>query len=142
MNGNSFGSLIDSAFCPFLSELGFTFQSAHLSGRYYRATFVESRYTLIVTFEPGDEEVIVMLLTNGDDSLKAIDDSAKTPRLGDLNARYMSETTVRARTENDVYFGQFERTDQAEKKLLKCAKDLRLVLPLHLGKSVGSDVSI
>ena len=76
MNGNSFGSLIESAFRPFLSELGFTFQSAHLGGRYYRATFIESRYTLIVTFEPGDEEVIVMLLTNGDDSLKAIDDSA------------------------------------------------------------------
>lgn len=142
MNRNSFSSLIDSAFCPFLSELGFTFQSAHLSGRYYRATFVESRYTLIVTFEPGDEEVIVMLLTNGDDSLKAIDDSAKTPRLGDLNARYMSETTASARTENDAYFGQFERADPAEKILLESAKNLRLVLPLHLGKSVSREASI
>jgi hypothetical protein len=137
MNGNYFSSLIDSAFRPFLSDLGFTFQSTHLSGRYYRATFVEPQHTLVVTFEPGDEEVVVMLLTNGDDSLKAIDDSAITPRLGDLNARYMSETTARARKENNAYFGQFEQTDPAEKMLLKCAKDLRLVLLLHLGKILG-----
>jgi hypothetical protein len=142
MNGNSFSSLIDSTFRPFLSDLGFVFQSVQLSGRYYRATFVEHQHTLIVTFEPGDEEVVVMLLTNGDDSLKAIDDPARTPRLGDLSARYMSATTPLARTENRAYFSQFEQTDPAEKMLLKCAKDLRLVLPLHLGKALGREASV
>jgi hypothetical protein len=132
MNGVIFTNLMESAFRPFLGKLGFAMQPLHVSGRYYRATFGGPHYTLLITFEPGDENTTVMLLTNGDDDLKAIDDPARTPRLADLNSRYMPQVSTDARSENEAYFDQFAASDRTEKLLLKCAKDLRLVLPLHL----------
>jgi hypothetical protein len=136
MNGKSFSDLIDLAFRPFLSDLGFNLQPIHVSGRYYRANFVGNQQTLTVSFEPGDESITIMLIKNTDDSLDAIDDSERAPRLSDLNKRYMSKTTAAERTENDSYFGHIERADPAERLLLKCAKELRLVLPLHLGRGL------
>ena len=107
-------------------------QPAHLSGRYYRVTFVGDLHTLLITFEPGDEQLIVMLLRNGDSDLKAIDDPAKTPRLSNLVARYLPAVTAQERAENETFFSQVKPRDSAEKSLLESAKDLRLVLPLHI----------
>ena len=132
MNGQDFSCLIDVAFVPFLSELGFSVQPLHVSGRYYRASFIGSRYTLLITFEPGDEQVMVMLLENGDDDLRSIDDPMKTLRLSHLNARYMGQVTAESRSKNEAFFSTVEVNDAAARSLLKCAKDLRLVLPLHL----------
>jgi hypothetical protein len=132
MSAEAFGSLIELAFRPFLSELGFMIQPSQVSGRCYRATFVEARHTLVIAFEPGDEHVTIMLFTNHDDSLMAIDDPENTLRLTDLNARYQPKTTASARAENEVHFSQIEQTDPVGKLLLKYAKELRLVLPLHL----------
>lgn len=119
-------------FEPFLEQLGFTIQPVHLSGRYYRASFISHRHTLIITFEPGDEYITVMLLTNGDADLRSIDDPTKTPRLSDLNARYMRFVTASERAENEEFFVQLEPRDRAESELIKCAKELRLVLRRHL----------
>lgn len=132
MNGSSFESLMKSVFKPFLEQLGFVMQPVHVSGRYYRASFADRQHTLLITFEPGDEQATVMLLTNGDDDLRAIDDPVRTPRLSHLNARYMGLVTASERAENEAFFGQLEPHDRAEHGLIKCAKDLRLVLPRHL----------
>lgn len=132
MNGSNFEQLMKSAFKPFLEQIGFTMRLVHVSGRYYRASFVSRRHTLLVTFEPGDQQTTVMLLTNGDGSLRSIDNPEKTPRLSHLNARYMGLVTASERAENEVFFGQLEPRDRAEHELIKCAKDLRLVLPHHL----------
>lgn len=123
---------MQSVFKPFLEQLGFAMQPVHVSGRYYRASFAGRNNTLLITFEPGDEQTTVMLVTNGDDDLRAIDDPVKTPRLSHLNARYMGLVTASERAENEAFFGQLEPRDRAEYGLIKCAKDLRLVLPRHL----------
>lgn len=132
MNGETFANIINSAFRPFLSELGFTMDPLHVSGRCYGAIFNNSHYKLLISFEPGDENTAVMLVTIGDDDLKAIDDTARTPRLADLNSRYMPSVSADAHSENEAYFKSLTVTDPIESNLLKCAKDLRLVLPLHL----------
>lgn len=132
MNGLSFESLMQSVFKPFLEQLGFAMQPVHVSGRYYRASFADRKCTLLITFEPGDEQTTVMLLTNGDDDLRSIDDPAKSPRLSHLNARYMGLVTASERADNEAFFGHQEPLDRAEQKLIKCAKDLRLVLPHYL----------
>ena len=107
-------------------------QPVLISGRYYRASFVGPDHTVLITFEPGDDDATTMLLTNGDDDLRAIDDPEKTPRLSHLNSKYMGLVTAIERAENDDFFGKIEARDSAENGLIKCAKDLRLVLPRHL----------
>lgn len=132
MTADRFLEIITQAFPPFLSELGFRLQQPHLSGRYYRATFVGCEHTLIVSFEPGDNNLVVMLMPNGHDDLAAIDDREKTPRLADLNQRYMNDVTADEVKSNDAFFASIETRDFNERRLLKCAKELRLVLPRYL----------
>jgi hypothetical protein len=132
MTGNRFAELIKQAFCPFLGELGFKAEEPLLSGRYYRARFVGRQHTLVVSFEPGDDFLVVMLVTNDDDNLEAIDDPQKTPRLNDLNRMHMAGVTQLERMSNEGFFSSIEVEDRNEQALLKGAKDLRLVLPRHL----------
>lgn len=44
----------------------------------------------------------------------------------------MAEVTESEREGNDAYFSAIEVHDRNERALLKCAKDLRLVLPRYL----------
>lgn len=53
-----------------------------------------------------------------------------------MNAKYMSQVSAEARSQNETYFSPFKAADRTEKMILKCAKDLRLVLPLHLGRGL------
>lgn len=132
MNGSRFESLVQSVFKPFLSDLNFEMEPIHVSGKYYRASFVDHRYKLAVSFEPGEEIVTVTLGTIGTHDIQPIDDPARSPRLSTLNARYMALVTSKERADNEVFFGQVQALDQIEHALIKCAKELRLVLPHHL----------
>ena len=134
MNGRDFERLVLKVFPPFLTELGFVAEPPHISGRYYRANFVGRQHTLSVSFEPGDNMLAVLLITNGADDLASIDDRTKTPRLSDLNARYMVDVTTSDRANNEAFFAEIEPRDKDEYAIVKAAKELRLVLPHHLGK--------
>ena len=132
MTGERFKLLMIQAFNPFLSDLGLQPEQPHLSGRYHRARFIGKQHTLIVSFEPGDAYLSVMLVRNDDDDLTAIDDPQKTPRLNDLNRAYMGDVTSSERAENESFFSSIKVEDRNEQVLVKCAKDLSLVLPRHL----------
>jgi hypothetical protein len=134
MNGTDFERLVLKVFSPFLTELGFRAETQHISGRYYRANYVGEQHTLSISFEPGDDMLTVMLMTNGADDLASIDDRSKTPRLSDLNARYMSNVSASDRANNEAFFAGIEPHDTNEYAIVKAAKELRLVLPHHLGK--------
>lgn len=123
---------MQSVFRPFLSDLNFEMEPIHVSGRYYRASFVDHRYRLAVSFEPGDEVVTVTLFTIGSHDIESIDSPIKSPRLSTLNDRYMGLVTGKERADNEVFFGQLHARDHIERVLIKCAKELRLVLPHHL----------
>lgn len=132
MNGSRFESLVQSAFKPFLSDLNFEMEPIHVSGSYYRASFVDHRHRLSVSFEPGDEVVTVTLFTIGIHDIESINDPVKSPRLSTLNARYMGLVTGKERADNEVFFGKLHARGHIENVLIKCAKELRLVLPHHL----------
>ncbi len=132
MTGNRFAALVKAIFNLFMCDLGFKAEKPHLSGRYYRASFVGNKHTLVVLFEPGDDYLTTMLVCNDDNDLAAIDDPQRTPRLADLNRRYMNEVSQQDRQANDAYFSSINVVGRKEQELLKCAKDLRLVLPRHL----------
>ena len=132
MNGNDFTRVIDQAFIPFMEDLYFVAQPTQISGRLYQTRFIGERYTLSVAFEPGDDYFLIMLLRNGADDLASIDDRNKTPRLSDLNTRYMPLIASSEREANDAFFSGISVNNPFERELLKFAKDLRLVLPKHL----------
>ena len=132
MNSASFRRLIEEAFNPFLKKLGFHSQPLQINGRFCEAEFKGKNFTLSVSFEPGDDYFTTMLIQNNNSSLAAIDDSQKTPHLSDLNRMYMGEVTQQEREGNEAYFSSIKAEDSNELELLKCAKELRLVLPRHL----------
>ena len=94
--------------------------------------FIGKSWTLSVSFEPGDNYFSIVLLNNKERGLAAMDDRQKSPRLSDLNARYMGQITLAEREVNEAFFTSIVVTDSFERQLLKVAKDLRLVLPKYL----------
>jgi hypothetical protein len=135
MNGQDFLRVTSEAFAPFLKELGFVVDEPSISGRYYRVSFTNLSHCVSVSYEPGDEALFVIVFSRKNGELSDIDDRMKTPRLADLNIRYMAAITSKDRIENEAVFESIRANDKEERALLKAAKELRLVLPKYLQES-------
>jgi hypothetical protein len=132
MNDERFLVTVEQAFSPFLSRLGFTADDPSISGRYYRASFSGPMNSIWITFEPGDDELSIIIFTRENGRLSNIDDRSKTPRLSDLNSRYMRMVSDQARSDNEAIFADVVAKDSRERLMLKAAKELHLVLPKYL----------
>lgn len=132
MNGQDFLRIANEAFVPFLKGLGFVMDEPSISGRFYRVSFTGSAHVVSVSYEPGDEALFVLVFRRENGELSDIDDRLKTPRLSDLNIRYMQKVTAEERSINDAFFKSVITQDNQEYLLLKAAKELRLVLPKYL----------
>lgn len=137
MNGQDFLRIAHEAFEPFLKELGFSMDEPSISGRYYRASFTASSNAVSVSYEPGDNALFVMVFGRKNGQLSDIDNRTETPRLADLNNRYMATVTQVERVANEKAFDTVMVHDQEERLLLKTAKELRLVLPQYLRSPDG-----
>jgi hypothetical protein len=67
-----------------------------------------------------------------DGSLSSVDDRAKTPRLDDLNRRYMQSVSPEECVASDLLFKGIKVEDKTEQQVLKSAKELSLFLPRYL----------
>lgn len=132
MNSNSFLRITNDAFAPFLKELGFIMDKTSISGRFYRASFTGKNHVVSISYEPGDDALFVIIFRHYDGKLSDIDNREETPRLCDLNKRYMPFVTDEDRIKNDVVFRSINFEGKEEFRLLKSAKDLRLVLPQYI----------
>ena len=132
MNGQDFLRVAGEAFAPFLIELGFVMDEPSISGRFYRVSFTGSAHTVSISYEPYDDAAFIMIFSRVNGRLSDIDDRAQTPRLADLNARYMKSVTSEERAENDRVFELVVVNDNEGRALLKAAKELRLVIPRYL----------
>jgi hypothetical protein len=132
MNGQDFLRITNEAFVPFLKGLGFVMDEPSISGRFYRVSFTGSAHAVSVSYEPGDDALFVMVFSRENGELSDIDDRTKTPRLADLNSRYMATITSEDRAENERTFECVAVNDKEERLLLKAAKELRLVLPKYI----------
>ncbi|MFZ5723822.1 MAG: hypothetical protein ACOY33_09180 [Pseudomonadota bacterium] len=133
MNGQDFLRIVHSAFKPSLESLGFSMDPPAISGRHYRASFTGKSNSVWVSYEPGDNEFFIFIFTRENGILSDIDDRKKTPRLADLNVSHMPSISGDEHARNEEFFRGIEANGKEEKFLLKCAKELRLVLPKHLG---------
>ena len=138
MNGQDFLRVIRDAFVPFLTALGFSMDEPSISGRLYRASFSSASHTVSVSFEPGDNNFFLLIFTRENDVLSEMDNRSKTPRLSDLNSRYMQSVNAAERVANEAAFGSISIRDSDEAILLKSAKELRLVLPKYLDDQANS----
>ena len=132
MNGQDFLRIVNEAFTPFLTELGFLLDAPSISGRLYRASFTGPRHAVSVSIEPGDDSFLVLVFSREGGELSDMDDRLKTPRLSDLNSRYIRTVNSEERAANEAAFNSVVAQDDEEAALLKAAKELRLVLPKHL----------
>lgn len=132
MNGQDSLRIVNEAYAPFLKELGFSMEAPSISARLYRATFTGPKHSVSVSFEPGDGAFFVLVFSREHGELSDMDDRLKTPRLSDLNSRYMNMVSSEERTANEAAFKSVVARDNEERVLLKAAKELRLVLPKYL----------
>jgi hypothetical protein len=116
-------------------ESGFSMEAPSISGRFYRASFSGKENSVWVSYEPGDGALFVLVFSRENGGLSDIDDRLKTPRLSDLNSRYMASVSDTEKVENEVFFRSVVVKDQEERQLLKCARELRLVLPRYLKRT-------
>lgn len=138
MNGEDFARIAGEALAPFLAELGFAMEEPSISGRHYRVRFLGSDHAVSVSYEPGDEALFVMVFGYKDGEVSDIDDREATLRLADLNRRFMHEVSEEEFVANDAYFESVPIGDEEERRVLKAARELRLVLP-RLFSSESSD---
>jgi hypothetical protein len=132
MNGQDFIRVVTQAFAPFLKGLGFSMDTPALRGRLYCVSFSSRQHLVSVSFEPGDERPFVLVFTRENGRLSDIHDRSKTPRLSELNRRYLSAVSREERAANDATFSSVVARDKDEALLLRGAKELRLVLPRYL----------
>jgi hypothetical protein len=141
MNGQDFLRVVNEAFTRFLTGLGFSMETPSISGRLYRASFTGPRHSVFISFEPGDEAFFVLVFSREHGELSDMDDRLKTPRLSDLNSRYMNTVSGEERAANESAFQSVVARDEEERMLLKLAKELRLVLPKYLADQSYSNLS-
>jgi hypothetical protein len=131
MNGRGFERIVGEAFAPFLQMLGFTMGVPTISGKFYQVRFTSPELSLSVSYETGDESLSVVVSSAGGNLLD-YDNRRKSPRLSDLNARYMKLVTKDERAANEGFFASVIVENKVELRLLKAAKELRIVLPMYL----------
>jgi hypothetical protein len=132
MNGQDFLRIINEVYAPFLNELGFLMDTPSISGRLYDVGFTAPKHSVSVSFEPGDDVFFVFVFSRENGRLSDMDDRLKTPRLSDLNKRYMKSVTSEERAINEAAFKAIKTRDKEKEILVKFAKELRLVLPRYL----------
>lgn len=132
MDGKDFLRVVKEAFSPFLQALGFEEDVPSISGRFYRASFSSTHNVISISFEPGDSALFIMVFSRENGELSDIDDRSRTPRLVDLNTRYLHLITNDELLNADAKFASIRVNDKDELFLLKAAKELSLVIPKHL----------
>lgn len=129
MNGHHFLRIVSVAFRPFLLELGFEKEHCMASGRHYSASFETPEMQVCISHEPGNGICEVYIFNKIEGRWSSIDNRIDTPRLSDLNRRFFSRVSREERMRN---FSHMQASDSEEARLLKAAKELRLVLPMFL----------
>lgn len=132
MSGRDFERIVTQVYTPFLVELGFSVVALHHSGRSYSVRFASGTHRISLSYEPGDEWANLVVSDTPNPSLAEFDDRTRSPRLSDLNRKYMSQVTEDDRRSNNLYFGAETSGSPQETQLFKWARELRLLLRLHL----------
>jgi hypothetical protein len=94
----------------------------------YSVEFGSDTHVVSVSYEPGDDYLLVVIFTVKDGIRSNIDDRAATPRLSDLNARFLHASDA-----DELNRRRSEAALVPEERRIQCiGAELSIVLPRYL----------
>jgi hypothetical protein len=127
----SFVTMIEHVFVPVLVPLGFDRSDPSLSGRAYIARFSSRSHSVTISYEPGDDYFFVRVSSSPRPTLAELDDPTVTTSLNEINGRYMPTISAEERARGASLL-EIPTDDPIDRRMLKAALELALVLPKHL----------
>ncbi|MBD3842023.1 MAG: hypothetical protein IE909_09100 [Campylobacterales bacterium] len=95
---------------------------------FYDIEYRDTQRAISISYENIEDylQVIVFKLKNGE--LPDYDDKTRTLHLNELNKKVLSIIDKKEIEENNANFNKLDKNEELERKLLKSAKELRLIL--------------
>ena len=106
-----------------------------LSGKLYESTYETNNRALTVSYEPGDDYLVIMLFEKNGDSWSDFDDTSATKSLNQLNKEYFSKIDESEIREIDQYFNGLVAENEDSKLMKKKAREL--IVCFHVMKRQG-----
>jgi hypothetical protein len=127
-----FTSAASRILLPVLEPMGFRLQT-HVSGRLCLAEYASTSHVVSVSYEPGDDYWVVVVYSVRDGVRSDYDDPAATPRLGDLNARFLTQED--GATLRELRKDEAKEPDEVSRRFRRIAGELAIVLPRYISSS-------
>jgi len=127
----SFREIVIQYFADFLRDHGFSLSpERQTGGKFVNVDFACPDCTISISFEYGEDYLLVILQKAGCVGVLDFDNPERTMRLEDLTRRVLPTVASEAFQANDRYFAdlQITATTLLRREVLKRAKDLRLCL--------------
>lgn len=128
MDSGTFLDVVRRLISSALELLGFVLPTS-VSGRMYSADFVSPAYVASISFEPGDDYVLVAVFTVTGGVRSDLDDRKTTQRLSDLNPRFLTQAEIEELRRSPT-LECAEST--AATSFVKAARELAVVLPRYV----------
>lgn len=128
MSGKKYIEIVKLFFSFLPNEFGFRLLKETENGNaFYDVEYGDIIRVVSISYENIEDylQVIVFKLKNG--KLPDYDDKTCTFHLNELNKKILPRIGKEEIAENNVLFNKFETSNELEKKLLKSAKELRIV---------------
>lgn len=129
IDGTKYIEVVKLFFSFLVTEHGFKLSKETENGNtFYDVEYSDAGRVVSISYENVEDylQVIVFKLENG--KLPDYDDKTHTLHLNELNKRVLSGIDNNEIEKNSELFDKFDTKDELERKLLKSAKELRLVL--------------
>jgi hypothetical protein len=129
IDGNKYIEVVGAYFEFLITEFSFKVSEEIINGNFfYRFRYMDEIKAITISYENIEDylSVFISVLQNG--IMPDYDDKTKTLHLNKLNAQVLSRLNRSEIALNSEYFTRLRPENELEKKLLKCAKELRLVL--------------
>ncbi len=129
IDGTKYIEIVKLFFSFLIIEFGFRLSKETENGNaFYDVEYSDIGRVVSISYENIEDylQVIVFKLKNG--KLPDYDDKTHTLHLNELNKRVLSKIDKNEIKKNNEEFDKFDANDEIERKLLKSAKELKLVL--------------
>jgi len=129
VDGKIYIKIVKLFFAFLITEFGFKQTKETENGNaFYDVEYWDAKIAVSVSYENIEDylQVLILKLKNG--KLPDYDDKTHTLRLQELNRIVLSKIDKKEIEENNALFNKFESKDDLERRLLKSAKELRLIL--------------
>ena len=136
MTSTEFKTYVSFYFDHWLEFYGFHVPANFtLSGKLYESIYEKNDRVLSVSYEPGDDYLVVMLFEKRGNCLSDFDDLSSTKSLSQLNKEFFPKVEKSETRKIDQYFNSLVAESEESKILKKKAREL--IVCFHVMKRLG-----